>query len=125
MPAVIEARCFDPYPEGVNQVILIRGFVLLGEGHMNISDRLCLGRGIELEIKSKATLNHKDIHRFYVQMNHQGRKGFATITGLFQADPDPLTPYVLNIQHVKDVTPRSVRSATSRCSTYSVTSLGT
>ncbi|WP_213946975.1 hypothetical protein [Luteibacter sp. dw_328] len=72
---------------------------------MNISDRACPGRGIELVIKSEATLDHKDIHRFYVQMNHQGRKGFATITGLFQADPDPLTPYVLNIEQVKDVTP--------------------
>ncbi len=89
----------------VNQVIRIRGFVILGEDHMNISDRACPGRGIELVIKSEATLDHKDIHRFYVQMNHQGRKGFATITGLFQADPDPLTPYVLNIEQVKDVTP--------------------
>jgi hypothetical protein len=92
----------------VNQVIRIRGFVILGEDHMNISDRACPGHGIELVIKSEATLDHKDIHQFYVQMNHQGRVGIATITGLLQADPDPLTPYVLNIQHVKDVAPRSV-----------------
>ncbi|WP_213947065.1 hypothetical protein [Luteibacter sp. dw_328] len=89
----------------VNQVIRVRGFVYLGEDHMNIADRLCAGRGIELMIKTEAVMKHKDIHHFYVQMNRQGRHGIATITGLFQLDPDPVTPYVLNIQHVKDVVP--------------------
>lgn len=90
----------------VNQVISLRGFVYLGEDHMNISDRACPGRGIELVIKSDPVFNQRDVHHFYVQMNHQGRKGIATITGLFQSDPSPLTPYVLNIQHVTDVAPR-------------------
>ena len=90
----------------VNQVIRLRGLIYLGEDHMNISDRACPGRGIELVIKSDPVFKQKDVHHFYVQMNHQGRKGVATITGLFQLDPSPLTPYVLNIQHVEDVAPR-------------------
>ncbi|WP_168171153.1 hypothetical protein [Rhodanobacter sp. B04] len=90
----------------VNQVIRLRGLVYLGEDHMNISDKACPGQGIELVIKSDPVFKQKDVHHFYVQMNHQGRKGIATITGLFQSDPSPLTPYVLNIQHVKDVAPR-------------------
>ena len=89
----------------VNQVIRVRGSVYLGEDHMNIADRACPGRGIELVIKTEEVLKHKDVHHFYVQMNHLGRSGIATITGLFQQDPNPVTPYVLNIQHVKDVAP--------------------
>jgi hypothetical protein len=90
----------------VNQLIRLRGLVYLGENHMNISDKACPGQGIELVIKSDPVFKQKDIHHFYVQMNRQGRKGVATITGLFQSDDSPLTPYVLNIQHVKDVAPR-------------------
>lgn len=90
----------------VNQVIRLRGFIYLGENHMNISSMACPGQGIELVIKSDSVFKQKDVHHFYVQMNHQGRRGIATITGLFQSDKDPLTPYVLNIQHVKDVLPR-------------------
>jgi hypothetical protein len=89
----------------VNKVIRLRGSVYLGEDHMNVSDRACPGRGIELMIKTEAALHHKDIHHFYVQMNHQGRKGLATITGLFETDPHPVSPYVLNIQYVKDIAP--------------------
>jgi hypothetical protein len=91
----------------VNQVIRLRGFVYLGEDHMNVSSIACPGQGIELVIKSDQVVKQNDVHHFYVQMNHQGRKGVATITGLFQADKDPLTPYVLNIQHVKDVGTRT------------------
>ena len=90
----------------VNHVIRLRGYVFLGEDHMNISSTLCPGRGIELVIKTEAAMDHRDIHHFYVQMNQQGRRGVATITGLIESDKDPLTPYVLNIQHVKDVAPR-------------------
>jgi len=91
----------------VNQVIRLRGFVYLGEDHMNVSSSSCPGQGIELVIKSDSVFNQKDVHNFYVQMNRQGRKGVATITGLFQADKDPLTPYVLKIQHVKNVATRT------------------
>ena len=91
----------------VNQVIRLRGLVYLGEDHMNVSSLACPGQGIELVIKSNPVFEQKDVRHFYVQMNQQGRKGVATITGLFQADKDPLTPYVLNIQHVKDVAPRT------------------
>jgi predicted ThiF/HesA family dinucleotide-utilizing enzyme len=66
----------------------------------------CPGQGIELVIKSDVVFDQADVHLFYVQMNRQGRKGVVTITGLFQSDKDPLTPYVLDIQHVKDVAPR-------------------
>lgn len=90
----------------VNQVIRLRGLIYLGENHMNISDKACPGQGIELVIKSEPVFKQKDVHHFYVQMNHQGRKGVATITGLLQSGDSPLTPYVLNIQHVKDVAPR-------------------
>jgi hypothetical protein len=90
----------------VNQVIRLRGLVYLGEDHMNISDRACPGRGIELVVKSDQVHKQKDVHYFYIQLNHQGRKGIATITGVLQSDSNPVTPYVLNIQHVADVTPR-------------------
>jgi len=86
-----------------NKIIELRGFVYLGVDHMNISDKHCAGRGIELVIKSDPVFKQLDVHNFYLQMNRQGRKGFATITGLFQPDSSPLTPYVLNIQHVRDV----------------------
>jgi len=89
-----------------NQVIRLRGLVYLGENHVNVSDKACPGQGIELVIKSESVFKQKDVHHFYVKMNRQGRKGVATITGLFQSDDSPLTPYVLNIQHVKDVAPR-------------------
>ncbi len=89
----------------VNQVIRLRGFVYLGEDHMNVSSMACPGQGIELVIKSDSVPKQKDVHQFYVRMNRQGRKGVATIIGLFQANKDPLTPYVLNIQHVKNVVP--------------------
>jgi hypothetical protein len=89
----------------VNQVIRLRGFVYLGEDHMNISSKDCPSQGIELVIKSDSVPKQKDVHHFYVQMNHQGRKGFATLTGIFEKNSSPLTPYVLNIQHVKDVAP--------------------
>lgn len=91
----------------VNQVIRLRGLVYLGENHMNISSLDCPGQGIELVIRSEPVFKQKDVHHFYVQMNRQGRKGVATITGIFQPDKDPLTPYVLNIQHVRDVSPRA------------------
>ena len=91
----------------VNHVIRLRGLVYLGENHMNISSMSCPGQGIELVIRAEPVFKQRDVHHFYVQMNHQGRKGVATITGLFQSDKDPLTPYVLNIQHVTDVAPRS------------------
>lgn len=90
----------------VNQVIRLRGFVYFGEDQMNISDSACPGRGIELAITSDRVLKQRDVHRFYVQMNRQERKGIATITGLLRPDPSPLAPYVLKIQHVTDVVQR-------------------
>lgn len=87
----------------VNQMIRLRGFVYLGMDHMNISDKKCPGQGIELVIKSEPVFKQRDVHHFYLQMSRQGRKGFATITGIFQSDESILTPYVLNIQHVEDV----------------------
>lgn len=87
----------------VNRVIRLRGFVYLGVDHMNVSDRACPGRGIELAIKSDPIFKQKDVYHFYMQLNHQGRMGIATITGLLQSDPSPLTPYILSIQHVTDV----------------------
>lgn len=90
----------------VNHVIRLRGYVYLGVDHMNVSSTLCPGQGIELVVKTEAAMDHKDIHHFYVQITRQGRKGVATITGLFESNKDPLTPYVLNIQHVKDVAPQ-------------------
>ncbi len=91
----------------LNQVIRLRGLVYLGQDHMNVSSLACPGQGIELVIKSDPVFKQKDVHDFYVRMNRQGRKGIATITGLFQADKDPLTPYVLNVQHVNNVGPRT------------------
>lgn len=90
----------------VNHVIRLRGYVYLGVDHMNVSSIKCPGQGIELAVKTEAAMDHKDIHHFYVQVTRQGRRGIATITGLFEADKDPLTLYVLNIEHVKDVAPR-------------------
>lgn len=52
------------------------------------------------------SVKQKDVHHFYVQMNRQGCKDVSTITGLFQSNDSPLTPYVINIQHVKYVAPR-------------------
>lgn len=90
----------------VNKVITLRGFVYLGEDHMSISDQKCAEHGIELVIISDSVPKQRDVHNFYLQMNHQGRKGYATITGVFKSDSSPLTPYVLNIQHVRDVVPK-------------------
>jgi hypothetical protein len=94
----------------VNQVIRLRGFVYLGEDHMNISDSACPGRGIELAITSDRVLKQRDVHRFHTQMSHQERKGIATITGLLRSNPSPRAPYVLNIQHVTDVAQREAVS---------------
>jgi len=89
----------------VGRVIRLRGFVYLGVDHMNVADRACAGRGIELAIPSQRVFNQRDVSHFYKQMNHQNRRGAATLTGLLRSDPDPLTPYVLNIQHAADVGP--------------------
>jgi hypothetical protein len=84
----------------VGRVIRLRGLVYLGVDHMNIGDRACPGRGLELAIMSDRVFNQRDVSQFYAHMNHQGRKGVATVTGLLRSDPHPLTPLVLNIQHV-------------------------
>lgn len=89
----------------VGRIIRLRGLVYLGVDHMNVGDRACSGRGIELAITSERVFNQRDVSHFYTQMNHQQRRGVATITGLLRSDPSPLTPYVLNIQHVTDVGP--------------------
>lgn len=82
--------------------VTLRGFVFLGEDHMNISDHRCPGRGIELVIEDEHTFNQPDIQTFYETLNHFGRQGTVTLTGLFMVTSDPLTPNVLHVHHARD-----------------------
>lgn len=82
--------------------VILRGFVFLGEDHMNVSDRRCPGKGIELVIEDEHTFNQPDIQTFYKTLNHFGRQGTVTLTGLFTVTTEPLTPNVLHVHHARD-----------------------
>ena len=86
----------------VNKEVTLRGFVYLGVDHMNISDRNCPGQGIELVIDNDKIFNRPDIQRFYKKLNHFGRKGMVTLTGIFVIEKSPLTPNVLHVHHARD-----------------------
>lgn len=84
--------------------VTLRGFVFLGEDHMNVSDHRCPGKGIELVIEDEHTFNQPDIQTFYKTLNHFGRQGTVTLTGLFTITQSPITPNVLHVHHARDET---------------------
>lgn len=93
------------HPERFNgHEVTLRGFVYLGEDHMNVSDHRCSGKGIELVIEDEHTFNQPDIQTFYKTLNHFGRQGMATLTGLFTITQSPITPNVLHVHHARDET---------------------
>lgn len=89
----------------VDKEITLRGFVFLGEDHMNVSDAKCPGHGIELIVDNEATLDQPDIDAFYRKLNKFGRQGFATLTGQFAIVPNTPMPMVLHLHHAKDEAP--------------------
>jgi hypothetical protein len=89
----------------VGKEITLRGFVFLGEDHMNVSDAKCPGHGIELIVDDEATLDQPDIDAFYRKLNKYGRQGFATLTGKFAVVPNTPMPTVLHLHHAKDESP--------------------
>jgi hypothetical protein len=86
----------------IDKEITLRGFVFLGEDHMNVSDAKCPGHGIELIVDDEATLDQPDIDTFYRKLNKFGRQGFVTLTGRFAIVPNTPTPTVLHLHHAKD-----------------------
>jgi hypothetical protein len=112
-PGPVEANPLAPFDTDVCSVlahpevfagreVTMRGFVFLGEDHMNVSDHRCPGKGIELVIEDEHTFNQPDIQAFYKTLNHFGRQGTVTLTGLFTITTDQLTPNVLHVHHARD-----------------------
>jgi hypothetical protein len=89
--------------EHANKRVSVRGAIYVGMENTNISDPNCLNRVVELSVEG--TINeHQDVQEFHRKIRHWKMRGFATVTGIFTLSSNSLTPFVLRIEKVQDVT---------------------
>jgi len=81
----------------------LRGSIYMGVDNTNISDRGCPGQALKLSVGDDV-YKHADIRNYHEKINSYGRHGMATVAGKFVVSDSPLTPYVLNIEMVWNVT---------------------
>ena len=86
-----------------NKKIALRGSVYIGMESTNISDLDCPGRSIALKVGDDV-YEHADIRDFHRKISGWKMQGYATVAGTFTVNNSPLTPYVLDVQKVSDVT---------------------
>jgi len=82
--------------------VSLRGSIYMGVDMMNISDKKCPGNPIKLVIKDNV-INSSNIQSFYKKINNYGRHGVATVNGEFVSIDSHLTPYLINVNNIKDV----------------------
>lgn len=87
----------------VNKKIALRGSVYIGMESTNISDGDCPGRAIALKVGDDV-YEHADIRDFHRKISGWKMHGYATVAGIFTVNDSPLTPYVLDVKKVSDVT---------------------
>lgn len=87
-----------------NKKVTLRGSIYMGMENTNISDRQCPGKAIGLKVGDDV-YEHADIRAFHRKISGWKRHGFATISGTFVVTDSPLTPFILNVARVSDVTP--------------------
>lgn len=86
-----------------NKKISLRGSIYIGMESTNVSDGSCPGRAIALKVGDDV-YEHADIRDFHRKISGWKMHGYATVSGIFTISDSPLTPYVLDVKEVSNVT---------------------
>ena len=86
-----------------NKKMTLRGSIYMGMENTNISDHQCPGKAIDLKVGDDV-YEHADIRTFHRKITGWKMHGFATVSGTFAVTDSPLTPFVLNVERVSNVT---------------------
>ena len=86
-----------------NKKVSLRGSVYIGMENTNISDGKCPGQAIGLNVGNDV-YEHSDIRDLHRKISQWKMHGFATVAGTFIVSDSPLTPYLLNVERVTNVT---------------------
>ncbi len=92
----------------VNDKVTVNGIVYWGVDGINISSKGCPGKPVKLVIGDKV-FNQDDIQSFYKTLSKTGHVGKASVLGKFVILNRQYMPYVIYVEHIKNVRPISAQ----------------